>query len=190
MKPAYADLLSILCVIVFGIFLAPLARSTTLARLSLAQLTSAATAVVDVQCTGSQALWRGGEIWSVTSFRVLEDWKGTSPRDIQVWMIGGSVGPVTSYVPGAPRFRAGENAILFPEPTRSGVLSITGWGEGTFRIRRDARTGEMRVTQDTAATPGFDPSARAFRATGIRNWPLAKLNARVIAAETSERRTP
>ncbi|MGH9710236.1 MAG: hypothetical protein ACRD37_06795, partial [Candidatus Acidiferrales bacterium] len=139
-------------------------------------------------------LWRDGEIWTVTSFRVLENWKGDSPQEIQVWMIGGRAGPVTSYVPGAPRFRVGEEVILFLEPTASrtfaGALSIIAWGEGTFRIHRDPRTGEMRVTQDTAITPDFDPSSRMFRETGIRNWPLTKLKARVMAAETSWRRMP
>ena len=192
MKPALIDLTSISFVIVFALLLSPLARSTTLAPLSLAQLTSSAADIVHAECTGNQAMWRDGEIWTVTSFRVLENWKGKSPQEIQVWMIGGRAGPVTSYVPGAPRFRIGEETVLFLEPVAfgsfRGVLSITAWGEGTFRIRRDPRTFEMRVTQDTAITPNFDPSSRTFRETGIRDWPLAKLKARVIAAENSHGR--
>ena len=192
MKPALIDLTSISFVIVFALLLSPLARSTTLAPLSLAQLTSSAADIVHAECTDNQAMWRDGEIWTVTSFRVLENWKGNSPQEIQVWMIGGRAGPITSYVPGAPRFRIGEEAVLFLEPVASGsfrgVLSITAWSEGTFRIRRDPRTFEMRVTQDTAITPNFDPSSRTFRETGIRDWPLAKLKARVIAAENSHGR--
>jgi len=188
MKTLYIDLLSGFFVIAFALLLSPLAESTTLEQLSLTQLTSAAASVVHAKCTGNQALWHGGEIWTVTSFRVLGNWKGNSPREIHVWMIGGRVGPVLSYVPGAPRFRIGEEAVLFLEPARSGDLSITAWGEGTFRIRRDPHTGEMLVTQDTAITPNFDPSAQKFYATGIRDWPLAKLKARVIAAENSHGR--
>lgn len=184
----HAKPIPILCAICFSFLLAVPVRSTVLEQLSLAQLTSAAAAVVRAQCTGNQTLWRGNEIWTVTSFRVLGNWKRNSPRQIQVWMIGGRVGPVMSYVPGAPRFRPGEQAVLFLEPARSGALSITAWGEGTFRVSRDPRTGEMRVTQDTASTSGFDPSARAFRATGIRDWPLAKLKARVLAAQHTQRR--
>ena len=194
MKPALIDLTSISFVIAFALVLSPLAQSTTLAPLSLAQLTASAAAVVHAECTDNRAMWRDGEIWTVTSFRVLDNWKGNSPHEIQVWMIGGRAGPITSYVPGAPRFRIGEEAVLFLEPAPSGsfggALSITAWGEGTFRIRRDPRTDEMRVTQDTAITPDFDPSSHTFRETGIRNWPLAKLKARVIAAESSQRRMP
>ena len=194
MKPALIDLTSVSFVLAFALLLSPLAQSTTLAPLSLAQLTSSAANVVHAECTGNQALWRDGEIWTVTSFRVLENWKGNPPQEIQVWMIGGRAGPVTSYVPGAPRFRVGEETVLFLEPTSSrsfgSVLSITAWSEGTFRIHRDPRTREMRVTQDSAITPNFDPSSRTFRETGIRDWPIAKLKARVIAAESSQRRTP
>ncbi|MHB8525375.1 MAG: hypothetical protein ACYDD2_04365 [Candidatus Acidiferrales bacterium] len=188
MKPAYIDLVSLFFVIAFALLLSPLAESTTLEQLSLAQLTASATTIVHAECTGNQTLWHGGEIWTVTTFRVLENWEGNSPRKINVWMIGGRVGPVSSYVPGAPRFRIGEEAVLFLEPARSGDLSITAWGEGTFRTRRDPRTGEMLVTQDTAITPNFDPSSQKFYATGIRDWPLAKLKARVIAAENSHGR--
>lgn len=194
MKPALIDLTSVSFVIAFALLLSPLAQSTTLAPLSLVQLTSSAANVVHAECTGNRTLWRNGEIWTVTSFRVLENWKGNSPQEIQVWMIGGRAGPVTSYVPGAPRFRIGEETVLFLEPAASrsfgSVLSITAWGEGTFRIRRDPHTGAMIVTQDTAITPNFDPSARTFHAAGIRDWPLAKLKARVIAAESSQRRMP
>jgi hypothetical protein len=194
MKPVLIDLTSVSFVIAFALLLSPLAQSTTLAPLSLAQLTSSAANVVHAECTDNRAMWRDGEIWTVTSFRVLENWKGNSAQEIQVWMIGGREGTVTSYVPGAPRFRAGEETVLFLEPARSGALagtlSITAWGEGTFRIRRDPRTYEMRVTQDTAITPNFDPSSRTFRESGIRNWPLAKLKARVIAAESPQRRMP
>ena len=95
-------------------------------------------------------------------------------------MIGGCAGRITSYVAGAPRFRPGEEAILFLEPTRGGEISITAWGEGTFRIRNDARTGEERVTQDSAAILEFAPTVNASHADAIRNWPLAKFKERIM----------
>lgn len=189
MKLIVTGSLSVLLVAMFAALLAPLARSTMLAQLSLRQLTASADSVVRVQCLSNKSLWREGEIWTVTSFRVLENWKGDSPQEIQVWMIGGSTGQITSYVPGAPRFMPGEEAVLFLEPARDGFLSITAWGEGTFRIRRDAHTGEDVVTQDTALTSDFDPASHAFRAAGIRELPLAQFKSRVLAAERSPRST-
>lgn len=183
MKPLSAKLLSAVLVVTLYLSAQSPAPATTLAQLSLAQLTSAATDIVRARCTGTQSLWRDGEIWTVSSFRTGEIWKGDLPQEFQVWMLGGRTGPVTSYVPGAPRFRQGEEAVLFLEPTRSGLLSITGWGEGTFRIRRDPRSGKSRATQDTASASTFDPAAHNFRASGVRDWPLDRLKARILAAE-------
>ncbi|HEV2298540.1 MAG TPA: hypothetical protein VGR72_08485 [Candidatus Acidoferrales bacterium] len=157
-------------------------HATTLAQLSLEQLTSAATVIARARCTGSESRWRDGEIWTVTSFRAEEIWKGNLPWEFEVWILGGRSGSVTSYVPGTPHFQPGEETVLFLEPARSGTLSITAWDEGTFRVRRDPLTDEVRVTQDTASLPTFDSIARRFRASSIRDWPLEKLKTRVQAA--------
>ena len=162
------------------------ARPTTLIQLSLAQLTSAASSIVVAECTGVQTLWRDGEIWTATSFRAEEVWKGELPKEFQVWILGGSSGAMTSYVPGAPRFRRDEEAVIFLETTRSGFLSITAWGEGTFRLRRDPLTGVSRVTQDTASVPVFQNAARQFRSEGIRDFPLEELKSRIFAIESRE----
>lgn len=172
-----------ICLIGFGLLLPPLARSTTLAQLSLSQLVSAARAVVYAEVISNHCQWRDGEIWTMTSLRVLDNWKGNSPAQIDVWMIGGAVGRITSYVPGAPRFRPGEEAVLFLEPTRAGTMSITAWGEGTFRVHIDARTNERRVIQDTAIAPEYDAPSRTFRSEGLREMPLAQLKMRVLEAE-------
>ncbi|HKW89141.1 MAG TPA: hypothetical protein VJN21_10325 [Candidatus Acidoferrales bacterium] len=161
-------------------------RANTLAPLSLEQITSAAAVIVHARCSDTESRWRDGEIWTITSFRTEEIWKGAIPHHFQIWMIGGRIGQLTSYVPGAPQFVPGEEVVLFLELTRSGSLSITAWGEGTFRIHREATTGEVRVTQDSAAWPMFDANARSSREDGIYDWPLEKLKSRVLAAEASE----
>ena len=171
---------------VFGLLLPPLAQSTTLAQLSLEQLVSSAHAIVQAEVVGNECQWRDGEIWTVTSFRVIENWKGSSSPAIDVWMMGGRVGRITSYVPGAPRFHLGEKVILFLEPTRTGKMSITAWGEGTFRVRVDERTGEARVTQDTAMTPEYDAPTQTFQHSGIRDRLLAELKMRVLKAEAAQ----
>jgi hypothetical protein len=173
---------SVLVGLILTYFTAVTLHATTLAQLSLEQLTSAATVVVRARCIGAESRWRDGEIWTITSFRAEEIWKGNVPPEFHVWILGGRFGSVTSYVPGAPRFQPGEETVLFLEPTRFGALSITAWGEGMFRVQRDPLTGQARVTQDTASLPIFDPIARRFHASGIRDWPLEKLKARVQAA--------
>jgi len=85
-------------------------------------------------------------------------------------------------VSGVPRFRAGEEVVLFLEPTKRGDFSVTSWMQGTFRIVRDARTGEEHVRQDTSLFPVFSPATRRFVPSGIRDIPLIELRAQVAAA--------
>jgi len=179
MKALDASIFAAVCGI-FLLLVAPLARSTTLAQLSLKQLADSAHAIVRAEAIANVPVWHDGEIWTITTFRIEENWKGHASPQIQVWMIGGHAGRITSYVAGAPRFHPGEEAILFLEPTRDGEISITAWGEGTFRIRHNARTGEARVTQDSAAIPEFAPPASASHVDAIRNWPLATFKQRIL----------
>jgi hypothetical protein len=65
--------------------------------------------------------------------------------------------------------------------TRAGDYSVTGWAEGTFRIRRDTGTGRETVSQNSSAFAVFDPAARRFRTEGVRNLPLGEFRRRVVA---------
>lgn len=170
----------------FGFLLAPLAESTSLAQLSLAELVNSAHAVVYAKAVSNERLWHDSEIWTVTTFRVIENWKGNSPPEVTVWMIGGQMGRIMSFVPGAPRFRPGEETILFLEPARGGEMSITAWGEGTFRVRFNTHAAESFVTQDTAIAPEYEPATHSFQHSGIRDWPLEVLKMRVLEAASAQ----
>jgi hypothetical protein len=56
-------------------------RATTLARLSVDELAAAADAAARIRCTGAQSRWENGQIWTVTSFDVVETVKGTLPAN-------------------------------------------------------------------------------------------------------------
>ena len=166
------------------------ARCTTFARMTLGQMTAAAPFVGRVRCLGNTAGWEGGEIWTITSFAVLEVWKGSAPPQIAVRLIGGQVGHLISSVAGVPRFQPGEEAILFLMPTREGEFTVAGWMQGTFRIRRDPRAGIECVTQDTAGMAVFDPRTRQFQTSGIRDLPVERFHERVAAEMNAAGRKP
>ena len=166
------------------------ARGTTFVRLTVEQMTAAAPLVARVRCLGNTARWEGGEIWTITSFAVLELWKGSASQQITVRLIGGHISHLISSVAGVPRFQPGEEAILFLMPAREGEFTVTGWMQGTFRIRRDPRTGIECATQDIAGRAVFDPRTRQFRASGIRELPLEKLRERVTAQMNRAGRNP
>ncbi|MGA8365885.1 MAG: hypothetical protein ACLQMT_05790 [Candidatus Acidiferrales bacterium] len=160
--------------------------ATTLARMSVAQMSRAAQVIVRAQCEENSTGWDAGEIWTFTTFRVEEVWRGEAPAQISVRLLGGRAGNLTSSVAGIPRFRPGEEVVLFLERTPRGDFSIVSWEQGTFRIRRDIRTGGESATQDTASLATFDPATRRFEAGGIVRMPVDFLHAQVDAAISSQ----
>jgi hypothetical protein len=157
-------------------------RATTLARLSLDQLTAGSGAAARVRCVRAAAHWENGSIWTVATLDVLETMKGNLPREIAVRLPGGRVGHLTARVEGTPKFAPGDEAVVFLEPSPGGEFTVAGWAEGTFRISRDPHTGNESVTQDSSAFAVFDASTRTFRTEGIRRMPIAEFRARISAA--------
>ena len=156
--------------------------ATTLARMSLAQMSQKAPLIVRARCLGNSTGWDAGEIWTLTTFTVQEVWRGSSSAQITVRLLGGRVGNLTSSVSGIPRFRSGEEVVLFLEPTPRGDFTVLSWEQGTFRVRRDMATGQDTATQDTASFATFDSATHRYEPTGIRNLPVETLHARVDAA--------
>jgi len=158
------------------------ADATTIARMSLAQMAQAAPLIVRARCAGNSVAFDAGEIWTFTSFQVEETWRGEASSQIVVRLLGGTMRNITSHVSGVPRFRPGEDVVLFLEPTARGDFSVLSWEQGTFRISSDAAGVQAYVTQDTASFATFDPATRRFQATGIRHMPLESFHAQVAAA--------
>ncbi|HLK05256.1 MAG TPA: hypothetical protein VKT53_12520 [Candidatus Acidoferrum sp.] len=158
------------------------ANATTLARLSFDELAQRATGIVRARCLGSLSLWRNGEIWTETDFAVTAVNKGTAPGILRISLPGGKVGHVQSQVDGVPIFHEGEEAFLFLWEVPGHGTYVLGWAQGTFRIARDARSGEERITQDSAAMPVFDPETHQFRRSGTRNLPLAAFQTKLRRA--------
>jgi hypothetical protein len=168
--------------IVLMLFTLPTVHATTLARLSLDQLASAADGVARVRCAGVESRWENRAIWTITTFDVIEPMKGNLAAQVVVRLPGGKVGHLTAAVDGTPRFSPGEEAVVFLESARTGGYSVAGWVEGTFRITRDARTQRETVTQDSSGFAVFDVATRTFHTEGIRRMPMELFRTRVAAA--------
>src|SRR5580700_9828426 len=146
----------------------PDAAPTTFARVPLEQLSAAAPLIVRARCQGSM---------------VSEVWKGSAPAVVRMRMLGGRTAELTSHVEGVPRFRAGEDVVLFLGPLRRGDYSVVGWAQGTFRIQRGGAGASLVVTQDTAS---FSPAAfvdgsaaRGAQSDAVRGLPLEEFRRRV-----------
>jgi len=156
--------------------------ATTLARLNLDQLARAADAVARVRCTDAAGYVERGSVWTRTQFTVIETLKGAPPSQITVRLPGGRSGHILVSIEAVPRFRPGEEGILFLEKLATGDYSVTAWALGAFRIRRNERTGDETVTQDSSAMTVFDPVSRRFVREGIRDVPLGEFRRRLTAA--------
>ena len=159
---------------------------TTLAHMSIAKLTHASSLILRAHCVENSTAWDAGEIWTFTTYEPTEVWKGSAQSRVRVRLLGGRLGNLTSNVSGVPRFRAGEDVVLFLATSARGDFSVVSWVQGTFRIHHGQRTGEETVTQDSASFDTFDPSTRQFTASGIRELPLQQFRSQVAAALRQE----
>ena len=157
-------------------------QATTLLRLDLDQLARAADAVARVRCMDTASYTENGNVWTRTHFTLLESLKGSPPAQLTVRLPGGHAGHLIVSIEAVPRFHAGEEGVLFLEQLPAGDYSVTGWALGTFRIRRNERTGEETVTQDSSALAVFDPASRRFTTDGIRDLPLREFHRRLDEA--------
>jgi hypothetical protein len=162
------------------------AAATTLARMTIEQMTRASQLVVRAKCTGNSTGWDAGEIWTFSEFQVEDTWKGTPPSNLTVCLLGGPAGNLASSVPGVPRFQPGEEVVLFLEATRKGDFSVVSWVQGTFRIRRNSRTEEEWAAQDTADFILSGPPEEASTTRGALGVRIAALQARVAAAANAQ----
>jgi hypothetical protein len=155
---------------------AAVANSTTLARMSFDDLAQKSSAVARLRCQSSKSYWDGGELWTETSFEVVDRNKGMLGASVTVRMLGGRADGITSRVDGVPAFRTGEEVYLFLWGQPGESYRVLGWSQGTFRIIRDARTGTEKITQESSSA-NFDQRTRQFRADihvdGIRGMALA-----------------
>lgn len=165
-------------------------QGTTIERMSLAKLSRTAPIIVRARCLANASRWDAGEIWTFASFSTEEDWKGPAPAQFRVRLLGGRVGPLTSSVSGVPHFQPGEEVVLFLEPSGREDFRVTSWVQGTFRIRRNLRSGEEQVTQDTASFAAFNPATRRYEPGGVRDEAMAEFRAQVFAALASNSSRP
>ena len=103
------------------------ARALSLAPMSLAELSGAASVIVRARCEDRQAVRAGDRVESLARFRVLERVKGdASDEEIVIRQLGGKSGGIETIVPGAPLSQPGDEAILFLARSKSGDLDVVG----------------------------------------------------------------
>jgi hypothetical protein len=125
--------------------------------------------IARLRCVDMQTRLENGEIWTDTIFEVVQFDKGYLPSRIVVRTPGGVYEHLHSHVDAVPEFHPGEEVFLFLTGQPGTPFRIVGWTQGTFRIRKNARSGMETVTQDSADIPVFDPETKQFTKMGVKD---------------------
>jgi hypothetical protein len=144
--------------------LAPSARATMLVRLSLEQLSQAATVVVRGRVLTEESRWNPAhtQIVTLTTVQVSQSVKGAPPTFVTIAQPGGTVGNVHLRVAGTVYFRPQDEFYFFlePDPAEPPRFLLVGMLQGAYRIVRDPMNGAERVIHPLS---GFAVSERGLR---------------------------
>ncbi len=128
---------------------AGLASATTLVRMSLDQLTQAASDVVQGHVVSQTSQWNAmhTQIITLTTIAVDSNVKGNTPATVVVRQLGGTVGHYRVYVPDTVHFYTQSKYMLFLEHVSSNAAQyrLVGMMEGAYRIYTDPQTRQERV---------------------------------------------
>ena len=132
---------------------APFVDATTLRRMELAELVGTAERVVHARAVDQRSYWDEGlmQIFTDTTFDVIEQAKGEGPRTLTITLMGGRVGIIDTVVPGTPIFAIGDEAVLFTESRPDGRKHLVGLSQGAMRVIVNEETGERTAISDAHA---------------------------------------
>ena len=122
----------------------------------------------------------GRAIVTVVTFKVIRALKGELGGQTQLEFLGGTVGEYRMEVPGMPRFRVGDEDVLFVDERGQPVSPVVGFMHGRFRVLEDPGTGRRSV-----ARHNFEPLA-SVRDIGAATPPARVSSARALTLAAFE----
>src|SRR5688572_15056038 len=90
-----------------------LMSGATLEKLSIEEMSQKSTLIVRGRIAGCAGDQRGSIIYTRCRVQVTERWKGSAAAQVDFLVPGGSAGGLTQVFTGAPKFKAGEEHVLF-----------------------------------------------------------------------------
>jgi hypothetical protein len=162
------------------------AQATMVKPMSVEELTSAASVVVEGQASESWTSWNAehSRIYTFTRVQVSRTLKGSSVQTVVVKQLGGSADGYTQHVSGVRAMQAGEDALLFLRPSEAhdGTMVIVGLMQGHFRLLRDDKTGTTVVSNGVLGAEELQSKTgkvQAYRGSALA---LEKMEARIKKA--------
>jgi hypothetical protein len=172
---AFAALLSLL----------PLSAHATISRaIDFEEKVSNAAAIVVGKCVGQQSRWNETREWILTysTFEVEKSLKGQAPQQLTLVTPGGTVGNITQDIIGVPKFREGEENVVFVRNSQAGP-TVLYLEQGAYHVRKDDR-GDRVVEPGVSAAVLVDTG----RGAAVRPESARKLRDFESAVRDSVRR--
>jgi hypothetical protein len=118
--------------------------------------------------TGVAAEWRDSErgrvIFSKVTFDVLDQYKGVSDAVVTLEFLGGEIGEESMVVNGIPKFRIGEELVLFVSGDRKRACPVVGWAQGKLGVERDGNgAGVVKLNPPSQLAAGAARTRRVLR---------------------------
>lgn len=147
------------------------------------QLVGGADYVVRATVKSVTSEWRvsGGQrhIFTKVELAVSEVITGTPPNPLVLDMLGGVVGDEELRVEGTPKFKVGEESVLFVQANGRQYYPLVGIMHGKYPVMRDAQSGREYIARSNGA-PLYDEkevvepmnSASAVKAARADQQPL------------------
>ncbi|MBI4872261.1 MAG: hypothetical protein HY814_11920 [Candidatus Riflebacteria bacterium] len=125
--------------------------ATLLEKVEFDQLCQKADLVVVGRCSAQECVWDRSHttILTVYTFAVSETVKGRAVPSVRVTTLGGIIGDQGQGVAGSPRFKEGDEYVLFLEPEPEAGWRCKGWTQGCYAVLTDPTTRVKTVRGDT-----------------------------------------
>ncbi len=155
------------CAVMASAFLVVLATESAFAqtrRMTTQELTERATVVAVGKVTEMRSEWNKDRtrIYTHVTISVDQYIKGErSQKDLTITHLGGEIGEVGELYSGTPRFRTGEEIMVFVKEDKLGKLRVAGGTQGKYTITEDRITGQKMVSEGRSLEE-FHTEIRSF----------------------------
>ncbi len=162
--------------LILGIFVmaGPL-MATTITKMELPALVKASDSIVQGRVEGVESRFESDRmVYTYIRVVVEEPLKGERSRSILVRQLGGKVGAMTMWIAGSPRFKEGDQVIVFLRNRRNGTFDIVGLNQGKYDIVDDFAVANV------SGVSIMDPKTGTISDTGfVDKAPLAAFKAKI-----------
>ncbi len=167
------------------LLLAWAAQATMVKPMSVEELASQASTIVEGKATESWTSWNAvhTRIYTFTRVQVSKSLKGSPAQNVIIKQWGGSADGYTQHVSGVLPMQTGDEALLFLRPSEAGdgTMVVVGLMQGHFRVARDPSTGSTVVSNGVLGAEQIQSnSTKATRPRG--SITLKELESRVRKA--------